>query len=100
MKVLKIEKGRAYYSIEELKENSIKDISAEDIKEMINIILTKDAEIDDNVNDINNPAEKIIYEKIHLKIKSLLKKKTEMIDKINKKYSDLYEKYDLKKYEE
>ncbi len=50
---------------------------------------------DDNQNTIENRAENIIYSDLYTKLISLMEKKVEIIAKIDLKYSNLIEKYQL-----
>lgn len=97
MKVLKIENNLGKYSIDGQIYKNIEEISKEDIFEIINKILSEEIEIDEitDNNEIRMPAQKIIYEKIYEKVKSLQVSKDEIIEKNNKLFNEAYTKYKI-----
>ncbi len=100
MKVLKISQKKASFSINGTTYSAIKDITQNDLKTIISIILYQDNIEYDSLsdeNDISNPVEKIIYQNLELKIKDLLKNRNDIINDINNYYEKLYDKYDLLK---
>lgn len=96
MKILEIVNKEASFYDEKGKKNLIRDMSRDNIKEIINIVLLNDVEYDENVDDIANPADKIIYSNILNKIKTLVQQKPTIVGE-NNKYNELYLKYNLNK---
>ena len=102
MKVLQINNNCGEYTIDGSKLNSIKDITKEDIKKIIELILFNDNIEFDEISEedkINNPVEKIIYENILNKVKNLEANKSAIISTTFNNYAELYEKYDLQRFE-
>lgn len=100
MKVLKIDNNSGKYSKDGISYNSIKDITREDIKYMIELILfNEQIEYDlipeEEDKTIKNPVEKIIYENILNKIQNLIQNKSIIKSSVEKDYKDLYAKYNL-----
>lgn len=99
MKILRINNHKGEYSLEGTSFNNIVNISKEDLKTIVDFIMENDnIELDtigDNQNTIENKAENIIYSDLYTKLNSLMEKKAEIIDKIDSKYSNLIEKYQL-----
>ena len=97
MQVLKIENSLGKYSIDGENYKNIEEISKEEIFDIIDKVLDGETEIDEitEENDIKMPAQKIIYEKIYEKIKSLQTNKEEIIEKNNKLFNEAYTKYKL-----
>ena len=102
MKVLQINNNCGEYTINGTNLNSIKDITKEDIKKIIELILFNDDIEYDEISEevkINNPVEKIIYENILNKIKNLESNKSTIISTTFNNYAELYEKYNLQRFE-
>lgn len=99
MKILKIDSKKAKYSLDGGTYNPIVNISKEDLKKIIDYIMENDdAEldpIDDVENKIENKAENIIYSDLYTKLNDLIQKKEDIIEKIDSKFSNLIEKYEL-----
>lgn len=102
MKVLQINNNLGEFSTDGTNYNSIKDITKENLKQIVELVLfNDDIDYDDltSPEDIKNPVEKIIYENILSKIKSLITNKTSIISTTYNNYADLYEKYNLQRFE-
>lgn len=102
MKVLQINNNCGEYTTDGLKLNSIKDITKDDIKNIIELILFNDDIEFDEISEelkINNPVEKIIYENILNKVKNLKINKEIIISTTFNNYAELYIKYDLQRFE-
>ncbi len=102
MKVLQINNNCGEYTTDGLKLNSIKDITKDDIKNIIELILFNDDIDFDEISEelkINNPVEKIIYENILNKVKNLKINKEIIISTTFNNYVELYTKYDLQRFE-
>lgn len=99
MKILRIKNNKGEYSLDGSTFNNIVNISKEDLKTIVDIIMEQeDIEldvIDDEKRKIENKAENIIYSDLYIKLNNLIEKKQEIIDRINSKYSNLIEKYQL-----
>lgn len=99
MKILKIDSKKAKYSLDGVTYNPIVNVSKEDLKQIIDYIMENDdAEldpIDDVENKIENKAENIIYSDLYTKLNDLIQKKEDIIEKIDSKFSNLIEKYEL-----
>lgn len=100
MKLLKIENNSEKYTKDGTNYNSIKDITRDDIKEIIeHVLFNDDIEYDnipeDEKDNIKNPVEKIIYENILNKVSNLVENKQNIISSVQKDYQDLYEYYQL-----
>lgn len=102
MKVLQINNNCGEYTTDGLKLNSIKDITKDDIKNIIELILFNDDIEFDEISEelkINNPVENIIYENILNKVKNLKINKEIIISTTFNNYAELYTKYDLQRFE-
>jgi len=95
MKVLKIINSKAFFVDSSGTDQSISDIGADDLLQIFNLVLTEeDIEMDDfNSSQINQPAERIVYEKIYEKIQNTLNAKEDIISRINSEYQNAFEKY-------
>ena len=95
MKLLKIENNSGKYSIDGTIYKAIEEISKEDILTLINKIFEEVVEIEEPTadNDINSPAQKIIYTKIFEKLKELIASKQDIIDRNQKLFAEAYKKY-------
>ncbi len=99
MKILRINNYKGEYSLDGTSYNTIVNISKEDLKAIVDYIMENDDveldQIDEGENRIENKAENIIYSDLYTKLNSLIEKKQEIIDKIDSKFSNLIEKYQL-----
>ncbi len=103
MKVLIIDDNKGKYTLNGTDLMTIKDITKEDLKSLISLIMSEQNiefdELKDEagniINEIVNPAENIIYENILNKSKTLLNSKNDIISSINSEYEDLIAKYNL-----
>jgi hypothetical protein len=99
MKILKIDKNKAEYSLDGKSFNSIVNIGKEDLKTIIDYIMENDDaefdEINGESNKINNKAEEIIYSDLYTKFSDLNSNKNDIIKEINDKFSTLIDKYEL-----
>lgn len=95
MIVLKIKEKKAYYLLDGVTEQGIKDISKEDILAILNLVYERDdIEFDSpEENEIVNPAEKIIYEKLYEKFVDFNNNKNTIKDDIDDKFNDVISKY-------
>jgi|LSQX01.3.fsa_nt_gb hypothetical protein len=95
MKVLKIINSKAFFVDPSGNDQSISDIGADDLLHIFNLILTEDnIDMDDFRSlQINQPAEKIVYEKIYEKIENTLAAKSDIISSINSEYQSAIDKY-------
>lgn len=95
MKVLKINDSKAYFVDPSGNDQSISDIGADDLLHIFNLILTEDNIEMDNFHllPINQPAEKIVYEKIYEKIENTLAAKSDIVLSINSEYQSAIDKY-------
>ncbi len=105
MILLKIENNSGKYTKDGINYNSIKDITREDIKEIIEYVLFNDNIEYDNIpedekDNIKNPVEKIIYENILHKISDLIENKKNLISSVQKDYQELYDNYGLDSFNE
>lgn len=99
MKILRINNNKGEYSLNGTTYSAIVNISKEDLKTIVDYIMENDDveldHIDEVENRIDNKAENIIYSDLYTKFNSLIEKKQEIIDKIDSKFSNLIEKYQL-----
>lgn len=99
MKILKIDSHKAKYSLDGVNYNPIVNISKEDLKKIVDYIMENDdIELDcydEAENKIDNKAESIIYSDLYIKLYDLTQKKKEILEKVNSKFSNLIEKYEL-----
>lgn len=99
MKILKIDCHKAKYSLDGENYNPIVNISKEDLKKIVDYIMENDdIELDcydEAENKIDNKAESIIYSDLYIKLYDLTQKKKEILEKVNSKFSNLIEKYEL-----
>jgi hypothetical protein len=96
MKILKIEKEKAFYIDKDSKYQSITDISKNDLKYLIrSALFESEVEMDteETVQKINNEAERIIYNDIKEKLNSFLKQKELLLNEVDQLFKDSYEKY-------
>lgn len=103
MKILRISDKNAEYSIDGINYTSITNISRDDLKVIVEYIMNNDDIILDEVteeNKIVNKAEEIIYADIYNKLNDLKDKKTTIIEKVELKFKNLIEKYELEKIED
>lgn len=95
MKYLRIENGKVKYINRDNIENTIEQISKEDIL----YLFTKSIEDDDFEMDvcednlIQNKVHLIIYKEIYSKLNKLISQKAEIKKEINDLYKDAVEKY-------
>lgn len=99
MKILKIDSHKAKYSLDGVNYNPIVNISKEDLKKIVDYIMENDDIdldcYDEAENKIDNKAESIIYSDLYIKLYDLIQKKSEILEKVNSKFSSLIEKYEL-----
>ena len=103
MKILRISDKNAEYSIDGINYTSITNISRDDLKVIVEYIMNNDDVILDEVTEENrivNKAEEIIYADIYNKLNDLKDKKTTIIEKVELKFKNLIEKYELEKIED
>lgn len=103
MKILRISDKNAEYSIDGINYTSITNISRDDLKVIVEYIMNNNDIILDEVteeNKIVNKAEEIIYADIYNKLNDLKDKKTTIIEKVELKFKNLIEKYELEKIED
>lgn len=96
MKILKIEKEKAFYIDKDSKYQSITDISKNDLKYLIRSALFEskvEMDTEETVQKINNDAERIIYNDIKEKLNSFLKQKELLLNEVDQLFKDSYEKY-------
>lgn len=102
MKVLQINNNCGEYTVDGSNLCSVKDIAKDDIKKIIELVLFNGDVTYDEISDeskINNPVEKIIYENILNKVKNLESNKSSIIETTFNNYAELYEKYNLQRFE-
>ena len=94
MKVLKIEGNKAKYLTKESVYKSVKDIGKDDIYNLLNIIYDEDNyEVDENIDSLLDPAEKIIYESLKENFKSFSSNKSALETEFNTILSSARNKY-------
>lgn len=94
MKILKIENGRGYFSLDGEVWSFIDSIGKDELMHLLNSILKFEAVMDEFKPDlILNQADKIIYKSIYEKLNSLLGNKNKFKDESERMYLDSIKKY-------
>jgi len=98
MKILKIDDKKGYFIKKNSKYEVIEKITKEDIYALIECVIDKDeSEFDDSsVNEIVNPAQRIIYESIYSKLLEIKSQRKTILSNKDKVYSAALEKYSEK----
>lgn len=96
MLVLKILDNKGFYSLNGEDFTTISKISNQDVYNLFTkVILFNEVEFNENVDDLRNPAEIIIYTNILEKVKEIHGSKEEVIESIEEEYEKLKSKYEL-----
>lgn len=97
MKCLIIENNKAFYKIEDKDEKrSISEINRDELLKMIQTMVDVDCELDEyDEKLIANPAERVIYKNLYLKLEDLKRKKQRFSDNKSNLYKAAIEKYTL-----
>ena len=96
MKILKIEAGFGKFVDNSGSYKSVKEIGKEDILRFLELIFTQnDIEMDEctNDNEINNPAEKLIYQNLYAHLIKFIDEKDILKEKINEEISKALTEY-------
>jgi len=93
MKILKIKDSKGYFSLNGENYFEIDNITKDNLVEIVNLAFDNDFEYDENVEEVKNEAQIIIYRKILEKCKDLVSRKESIKSKINNKFSAAEEKY-------
>lgn len=96
MKYLKINNRKGYFYNSEGKECEVSNITKEDMLYLLDELTKEDVEFKMDVydeNEIDNPAQKIIYENLYKKFSSLTESKNQFIDDSRQVYKGALEKY-------
>lgn len=97
MIILKVENGEGMYYTKEKGYACIDTIGKEEIIYLMELILDEsNVNIEESNEDdkkINNLAQKIIYEKIYEKFKTIISSKEDIIEKSNEKYNEAFKNY-------
>ncbi|HPL15947.1 MAG TPA: hypothetical protein PL180_04565 [Spirochaetota bacterium] len=96
MKILKIDNGKGFYSLDETTWKQIDEIDKNDLMALLNIVLKEDARMDAYSSDaIANQAHQIIYKSIYEKLHTLLNNKSKFKDESDRLYLEAIQKYSL-----
>lgn len=94
MKYLKIEKNMGFYSIDSTEWKSIDKLDKADLLSLVNLVLTRDFEMDKfDETLLRNPAHNIIYKHIYGKLNDLSNDKNRFKDESTNLYKKAIEKY-------
>jgi hypothetical protein len=99
MKVLKIDKGNALYTIDKITYKPIIDIEKEDLYKVLQLVLSEtNLEIDledDSTFKINNEAERVIYKDLREKLTVFHQQRQTLLNEVDTLYKDSIEKYKM-----
>ena len=96
MRCLKIENGKGFFVDKEGDYQEIDKMGKDDILYLLDIATDEDTvfEMDDmDVNEINNPAHRIIYQNLRDKFNELIQNKAQFLDESEALYKDALQKY-------
>lgn len=94
MKHLRIDSGKAQYTLDGQNWADIDTIQKSDILILVDHALRGDFSMDDYIRDqIKNPAHEIIYRNLHTKLHELTNKKERFHDESQQLYKDALQKY-------
>ena len=99
MKLLRIYDKKGEYSKDGISFEIITEIDGQQVYELLGVILNNECEFDENIDDIVNPAEKIIYTEILTKLKEVNSEKTEIILQVENEYKEVEAKYFIRETE-
>jgi hypothetical protein len=94
MKILKIESGKALFSIDGSTWQSIDSINKDGLMGLLRSVLTNDVSMDEyNESLIMNQSHQIIYKSIYDKLTALIPQKSKFKDESDRTYLSAIERY-------
>lgn len=94
MKILKIEEGKGYFSLNGEQWSPIDQITKENLMQLLNIVLESSVQMDEYTEaSISNQAHQIIYRSICEKLVALQGNKDRFRDESDRMYQEEIEKY-------
>ncbi|MEC9484610.1 MAG: hypothetical protein UMR38_01885 [Candidatus Izemoplasma sp.] len=99
MKLLRIHNKKGEYSKDGINYELITEIDGQNTYDLLGLIIDNECEFDENIEDIVNPAEKIIYTEILSKLKEVFAEKAEIILQVENEYKTVEEKYSKEEFE-
>jgi hypothetical protein len=94
MKILRIESGKGFFSIDGSTWEPVDEVDKSDLMILLNIVLKADAEMDAfSAEAIGNQAHQIIYKSIYEKLNTLIGNKNKFKDESDRLYLEAIEKY-------
>lgn len=88
MKILKIKDGKGYYCLNQICKK-IGEIESNDLFELLRICFECEVLMDEEITDIKNPAEKIVYEEILEQLTKFIHDKIGIKDELSREFSEI-----------
>ncbi len=93
MKLLRIVNQKGEFSTNGVDFSLITEINGLKAYSLLSQVIYNDCTFNENIDDIVNPAEKLVYREILGKLKELVLSKDSIISQVNNEFKEIDEKY-------